>query len=316
VQFQLFRLRVLFSRQLNLFERFGPSRDQLIEGAIGLRPSRTGPHGHTWHIGNLERVDDHALHFALGRTKKTQVELLDEVTGDFRVAPFESAPYTHVFVDTKFQVCAIARKSLLGETPAIGKRLEWLLNGAFQIGDLDPTLSVSESQKLIPFRFDSFWKSFRESNTGYLAASDSINFAVDPLKDPEPFIAYLDKAIAIKRFTIGFRRPNPFDARRDFQKPSQLYLQELNGRHGTTTFSGRALDPTPLKELAHAAAASGDNAGALLVVEGKDRPIYRQLRRNGVTLDEEEAEILANMTGWMGQIRMAYERVFGQTDER
>src|SRR5262249_36591359 len=119
---------------------------------------------------------------------------------------------------------------------------------------------------------------------GWLAATDNLNFSVDAVKDPEPFIEHLVYATQITRFTIHFRRPNPFDADRDFQVPAQRYLQQVNGTEGKTTISGRSLDAEPLAALSRAAAASGDNAGALMVLDGEGKPVYRQLQGNAVTL--------------------------------
>lgn len=269
-RFQLFRVRVLRPAQMVLpFDDAEPGA--LLLNVLANRPAVEVRRGHTWHVGNLEQIDGTGFYFALGRTTRSTVSHFDESTGNFVEEPFENAPYTHVVMDFRLQVCAIAAQARLSPTiPGIARQLARLFTDAI---DGDRAISVQ----------------------------------VDALKDPNEFLALLDRAHEVYRFSMDFVRPNPWDVERDFQAPLQRTLQEAAGTHGRATLEGGALNVEPLKRLARAAAASGDDAEAVMRMDAELKPIKRRLRENPVILTDEDAEDLERMKpSLLGRMREVY----------
>src|SRR5690242_10646485 len=101
---------------------------ELLRAAILEKPTDYSLRAR-WHIGNVELLDPDALYFALGRAGRSRGPVLDEATGDFVDAEFDSAPYTHVLVDIPRELIAVAQKSSLAHNAAaIVRRLERLLD--------------------------------------------------------------------------------------------------------------------------------------------------------------------------------------------
>ncbi len=271
--FQLFRIRVELPSQPDLFND-SPSRRVILERAIGEKPSEELRHGFVWHIGNLIRIDPDALYFALGRTTISIVERYDEERRDFLVEPFESAPYTHVVLDERNQVIAIAGKSRLAPT----------IRGI-----------AAQFQKLL--------------NSSAAARDSRARIRVDEISDPEDFISILRTAYSVEQFSVTFRRPNPFDVEEDFHRPLEKLLQESDGEVGKTTISGENLNAEVLAEVARSTAATGDDAAAKLRMTQEEHLVRRKLKGQAVTLAEEGLDTDGQKRNFLGRLRDAYSRV-------
>jgi hypothetical protein len=273
IQFQLFRVRVRYPPELPLFGDV--TIPQLIKRAIEARPTRKGRKGATWHVGNVEELVD-GLYFALGRTTKAKFEKFDEKAGNFIEESFETAPYTHVLVELTLQICAIAAKPKVApSTGAMARRLAELMSEAIR------------------------------------AQNFNADFTVDALKDPASFIDYIRSAYAVQRFAMTFRTPNPWDVERDFQNPLQQMLREAHGEQGRLGVAGSELDPTVAEKLARAAASTGDEAEAVLVMK-KDGPrVRRVMRKEFVSLFVPEDELASTdeKTGLVARLREMYQSI-------
>ena len=251
LDFQLFRLKV-FRIPGSLFSTEDSSAS-LVRSAVLSRPERKSRQGVVWHVGNVEPIDDAALYLAFGRTTRANLPLFNAADRSFVEQEFESAPFTHVIVDTELGLCAIARKTQLASiTNILARHLNRVLN------DSPP------------------------------AYEKNVRFAIEPIADPEQFIEQLRQAQSVLGFSITFSLPNPFDANADFQLPMERLLQEAEGTKGKTSISGPHLDPDVLEELSRSAAATGNDASAKLYREGDPRPVSKRLRENLVSVSVSE----------------------------
>lgn len=254
LEFNLFRVKVVRPSQQDIFGN-GMTNADAIAAVIHSRPSAELRRGHYWHVGNVEQIDPSGYYFAIGRTTRSTIPLFDEKAGNFVELEFESAPYTHTFVDIALGVCGIAKKSQLSPTTE---------GIARQLGRL-----------------------FNQTEA---AIGASLKFEIGPISDPEGFIEQLRHAYAVTSFGITFSRPNPFDVNTDFQLPMERTLQAANGTEGSATLKGSNLDPGPLEELARSAAATGNDAFARLYPNEGGRSVRRRLRTNAATVTHEDLE--------------------------
>lgn len=250
IEFNIFRLKInknaqTFPTQPSLFEEEEIDRKDLIIRVVEEKQSIELRRGNVWHIGNIKLFDKYKGYFAVGRTTKTINEKYDKYKGDFMEELYETSPYTHVFFDAEIGVIAVGKKAKLSPTvESIAQRIEALFNNSNLIKSRLCTVVVS----YIP--------------------------------DPQDFLSSLRSAYAIKSFTLSFTRPNPFDADEYFQKPMEKLLQESDGEKGNATLVGEALKADPLVELSKSAAATGNDAKALIQLQHGKRPVRKRMKGN------------------------------------
>jgi hypothetical protein len=246
-----------------------------LREAIEEKPTReTGARGVRWHLGNVEELDDNGLYFALGRTSRGTIPLLDAKTGDFIEAASETAPYTHVILDVPSEVCAIAKRTGLAATvTSVGNHLARVLGAST------------------------------------VARQYGIQFEVAPLTDPEEFLRLLRSAYAITRFTVTFTRPNPFDVEQDFHKPMQRLTEEAGGEGGSTTLKGVALKEEPLENLTRSVASTGDDARARLLLEEGQQPVTRSLKGDTATISERTVDSQDERQSVLEKLRARYRAI-------
>ncbi|HET7212842.1 MAG TPA: hypothetical protein VFL79_04600 [Terriglobia bacterium] len=273
--FQLFRVKVYEPPQRRLF---GPewSRSDFLLECIGSLSGKGAAKGTLWHLGNPHHVDDAGIYFRVGRISKSTVGLYQD--GNFIDQEFEVAPYTHVLLDTALELCAIAKNAKLSPSPSgIARQLARLIKASDIARLRDVDVEISE------------------------------------LSDPEDFIAHMREAAAIQKFWVTFSRPNPFDLDEDFSKPLQGVLTAVNGETGKAEIAGGDLDAGPLETVARSAAATGMDAGAVMVRTGAERKERRRLRENIVTVSEGEVDV-ERLASLLSRIRTIYSRIRGKTD--
>ncbi len=276
MNFSLFRIKVLKSTQRDLFLiEIDPPK--LLEEAIRERPTDSAHRKGQWHIGNIETIDNSGIYFAIGRTIKSTMPVLDEDTGNFIEEEFDNAPYTHVFVDLPKEVLAIAYKSSLASTvDVIARKIEGLL-------------AKSEVAKL-----------------------NQVLFQVSPIPQPDIFIRQLAEAFAIKSFTVHFTRPNPIDVEEDFLGPMERLTQKTGGSSGSTTLKGDALEADPLIQLTRSAAATGDDASATIQSTPNARLVKKFLHGQTATLTNDRIETAQEKQSFMRFLRAAYINIRGE----
>lgn len=276
MRIQLFRVKVYPPMQSSLFE--GPFAPQLVLAeTLRAKPKVELRRGYTWHVGNVEALDQCGLYFALGRTTKSTLAQFDESSGDFVESEFSVAPYTHIICDTAIELLGVVPKAELAPTAAgIARQLQRLLN---------------------------------ESSQNQIGAQ----FQIDPINDPNEFIEQLRSAHAVRRFAITFNPPNPFDVNEQFHRPLERFLKQARGKKGKAAITGQDLDVEILEDLARSAAASGNDAEATLVKSHRSRPVRRRLKGDVATeaVDEELADEKSRVTV-LSRMRAFYADIRGQ----
>jgi hypothetical protein len=220
-------------------------------------------------------MDKSGLYFRMGKSTKETLQVFDK--GGFHDAPFNVAPYTHVLLDTKLEVCAIAKNSKLSvDVDTVAANLVRVLK------------AKSSSQ-------------FRDS---------MLDFEISPISDPKDFLYHLKAAYAILSYRVEFSRPNPLDADEDFHKPLQRLLKATRGQKGLTEVKGDALDEGTLERLTRSAVAAGNNAHAKLRMSG-DSPVSvrKSTTTNPVILTTEGEPDEAQLAILLNDIRSKYEDV-------
>ena len=272
-EFQLFRIKVYENNQLHLFEDL--TRPQILLTLLEQGPAAELRRGITWHVGKIHRLDDTAIYFRLGKTTRSTVEVFRE--GDFVETEFESAPYTHIFLDRELGVTAIARKTRLAPRPqGIARQLERLLN-------------------------ETPWLKERGHR-----------IEIGALKDPEEFIQYLRSAYSVRRFSVTFTPPNPLDIDDDITRPFQEWLSSTKAIKGKAEIDGPELDAEKLASVARSAAATGNEASARLSLEKEARPVTKHLSGGPVTIGQDELGAEEEKVTFLARIRAVFRRVAGK----
>lgn len=275
--FHLFRLKVYKPRQMNISEIIerDKSRSDILKEVIFSLPSAELRKGITWRIGNVSSLDKDGLYFRIGKISKSTIETYEE--GNFLDQEFETAPYTHAVLDTRLEVCAIARKTKLSRTATgIAHRFVELL-------------SRSERARF----FD-------------------VEFEIDEINDPEDFITHLQRAFLISKFWVTFSRPNSFDVNYDFIKPFVSFLEKSNGEAGKVEIRGEeGLNPGTLEDVARSTAATGNDAGAWLLEEEGRKPVRKRLSGNPAIIPEEDLADDQQRRRFLQRVRELYYRIRG-----
>lgn len=271
LDFQLFRIKVFPPAQSSLFQVDKTPQEILVETIRSL-PETRSKQGLVWHIGNVTEIEESSLYFRIGRTSRSTVEVYHD--GRFIDEQFETSPYTHVILDTRLEVCAIARKAKLSKTTnGIARQLARLLN---------------RSERA------------RETRT---------RFEVSLISNPESFIRQLREAASVERFWITFTRPNAFDADEDFIKPTERLLAEADGNRGKTQIKGTRMKVGVLEQLTRSVAATGDNAGASIRQEENQPVIPISLRGDAVDVVQESVDSDEEKLTLLQKLRERYEAI-------
>lgn len=244
LEFQLFRIQVVYA--LPLFKtgkEFKKPSEILKETILAFSRAEFSKEA-TWRIGNVQVINGEGIYLRLGKTSKSTLEIFEN--GKFQDQIFETAPYTHVVIDLKYEICAIAKKTKLApKTKTIANHFKRLLN-----------------------------KSVKAKELG-------VEFNIDEIKDPQDFIFYLKTAYAVSKFRLTFKRPNAWDVSKDFIEPLQKGLAEVDGTQGTVEVKGQELNVETLEELTRSVASTGDTAIAWLQLEaGAKKKTKKVLKEN------------------------------------
>jgi hypothetical protein len=273
IDFHLFRTKVHKGPQLTLFEP-DEKPSKILFDLINSKPSAELRKGYMWHIGNVARIQRGGLYFALGRTTSSTVERYDSGKGDFLEEEFETAPYTHVLIDLTFQVAAIAKKTRLMPTVnGIAHQLEKLING-----------SIENINK-------------------------SIRVEISAINDPYDFIHHIREAYSVMRFSLEFGLPNPWDVEKDFQKPMEKLLEESDGDKGKTSVSGTDLNRETLEKLTRSAAATGNDAQAIIKMTAEAKRTFKRLKGNPATLHQECMDEPKDKAALLAAVRNLYKNL-------
>jgi hypothetical protein len=244
VYIYLFRVKFIKGKQPPLeFETITP--EETLIKAISEKPDIDTREDYSWHIGNIIQCNSHCGSFAIGRKSLTPLSRYDIERKDFVDEVSETSPYTTVYYDSTLGLLGIKRNHHLAPNESIiAKKIKQLLLS---------TVAVRNAMMYVE---------------------------VDNIKDPISFINKLKNAYIIKKFTVTFGGPNPFDADEHFHKPMSVYLQEAGGTDGKTIIDGDSLDSEVLIQMTHSVAATGNNATARLKNSVKEKIMAVSLKNN------------------------------------
>ncbi len=273
--FYLFRLKTYRSKQRPLFSK-EVSKKKFIESLIFQKPSLEIRKGYVWHIGNVKKINDQGLFFALGRTTKSSKGQYDEKSGDFLEISDQESPFTYAVYDLRYSVIAISFKSKLSPTSGgIARSLQKLLNDHQYTRENEIRIEIAE------------------------------------ISDPEGFISQMLSAYSVIGFTMEFTEPNPFDVEKDFHEPMEKLLEETGGEQGKTNIQGEDLDKQILEELTRSAASTGNDASARIRKEKGMRPVTRHMKGDLVHLVIDDQEITEQADNILSKTRQMYLAVRG-----
>jgi len=240
----LFRVKFVKGKQLSLeFENI--KSEELLVQAIKEKPDFDTKEDYSWHIGNINSFDNRYGSFAIGRRTVTNLPHFDSEKKDFVESMSETSPYTMIYFDSVIGLLGIKRNyHLAPRESSIAKKIEQLLAS---------TSIVRRSMTYVE---------------------------IDAVKDPVSFINKLRNAYSIKKFTVTFGGPNPFDADEFFHKPMSIYLQEAEGKEGKTIIDGENLNAETLIQMTRSVAATGNNAIARFRNSASEKIISASLRDN------------------------------------
>jgi len=271
LEFQLFRVMVYPSKQINMFEE-QKSPSEILKDTISRLPFAELRKGVIWHIGNISSIGEDGLYFRVGRTSKSTIAVYQD--GNFVDEEFETAPYTHVILDVPLEICAIAKNTKLSpKTTGIANQFIRLLNGSDYARQLKASFEIGE------------------------------------INDPEDFITYLHDAFAITKFWITFSMPNAFDVNEDFYKPMEKLLRESAGEKGKTELVGHSLKSDSLEDLARTAASTGNDAAAWLIPEREQAKVKKTLKGNPVIVSHDNVDDQEQKEALLQRIRNLYKQI-------
>lgn len=277
LEFQLFRVKVYPSQQIDVFGR-EKTRSELLKEIVRSLPEAELRKGKIWHIGNVTNIDESALYFRVGRIIRSTLEVYQE--GNFVDQEFETAPYTHVILDSDLEIFTIAKKSRLSpKTVGIARQFSRLMNKSFRAQQLQAQIEI------------------------------------DAINDPEDFITHLQRAYSISKFWMTISRPNAFDVDKNFIIPYQKLLEASNGEKGKAEIKGKDLNTESLEDLARSAASTGDDATATLQLEQDALPIRKHLKGNPVVLRQDDLTDEEQRKTLLERLRHVYYGVRGTQDE-
>ena len=254
-------------------------RESILE-AIEEKPTIESKNAPTWHIGQIDKLSEDAVFFAFGKVTKATRDLYDRGKGIFIEESIEEAPHTHVAVDLKYQVCAIAKTAkITGKMSSIATNLVKLLNAS----------KVTGKKHII--------------------------FTLSEIRDPEEFIKLLKNAERITSFAMSFSSPNPFDTERDFQKPMEKLAQATKAKRGKVSINGEYLETETLEELTHSGASSGSEITARIQTKDDERPVLKYLSGNPATIEVDEFSTEDKRRNLFQLVREYYQKIRNKDEE-
>lgn len=180
-----------------------------------------------WHIGNIVYVDEFSGTFRFGKQTPSEFPVFDENSKDFTTENVTEAPNCLVYFNLEYELLGISSSSSLKlDKDEIASRLKEVLQNTRTVLESETTVEIS------------------------------------PVKSPKTFIEHLKSAYKIKRFTIKFSGPNPFDADSTFHKPQSAYLKAIGGKEGVTSVSGDNLNTDICVIMAKSVSGTGNDASA------------------------------------------------------
>lgn len=279
--FHLFRVRVESPRQTDLWgevpsEWWGSS--SAIRHALGQTPAFDSRNRGQWHLGGVTEVATNAYYFKIGRITKRIQPQWDPARQDFVDVETKPAPYTHAIIDLETQVCGVAMNRWIASTPrALGRKLAALLDNS-RVGEAG-------------FRF---W--------------------VNEILNPSDFIAQIQEAYAIKKFSFTAFRPN-FPDPSDLARALEEYVQRIDAEAGQAIAKGISLDAKRVEREARRTIAAGGAVSARVQSDQRERPATIKPGQTPVVVRDADVDTADQRSAAHARIVGKYQEVRGADDD-
>lgn len=281
IEFQLFRLQVIDKTagrpQMSLFP--SPYRhdngelkrgDLLVE--IFSKLLRLGSENKKWRAGNVKYdQSEKFIYFRFGKLKVAEKSKYKD--GNFIEESDTDAPFTHVIFDITNQVVAIAKKT-----------------------------SIAPTVKGIANAMAKFLNSFN------VITENELKIEVEPIWNPEDFLASITDAYAVSKYWVRVKHPNAFDVNQDFLLPMEKTLANTDGNSIKAEIKGADLKKESLEDYTRSCASKGNEAGATIQKSQRSKKKNMVLGKNPVTVDGDEEDD-AFLKKLISEIREAYKKV-------
>jgi hypothetical protein len=267
----IFRCKLIKNKQLPLeFESYTP--EQIFKSALSEKPSIEMREGYTWHIGNIHYETETIGHFKIGRKEISALPKYDDESKDFIDELSENSPNTVIYFDTNLGLLGVVKKYELSPTEfGIADKIEKLLQSTNIVNDTMTTVEI------------------------------------DSLKNPIEFISRIKNAYCIKKYTVTFGGPNPFDADEHFHKPMSIYLNEANGKEGKTIIDGDDLNSEVIVRMTRSIASTGNDATARIQDKQYEKVVTVYLKNNPAKVIVPQTELSDSLI--VGKMIEAYNGV-------
>jgi hypothetical protein len=218
----------------------GNSRPELLRKLILLRPGAMVRANIEWTMADTENIGKDALFFNFGRITKKQKDRFDRDNRSFYAMMDDDIDRVSCFYDCNLQILAIEKKPSAPTPSTISNYIRKVILSCKDNIQITNEL-IAEEKALLSLTRPS----------------------IDFISDPVEFIEYLSNSYKVTYFQVFFGPGNPHDYEETLQKPMQRLLDATAGEEaGASVFSQYGLNKNKIIDIAHAAAAYGDDARA------------------------------------------------------
>lgn len=247
MKFDLYRLRMVQIEGDNIFAH-DRNIDQILSDCLESALKYSNDKAVKWKVGDLEKIDDTGYYLRIG--KLTNLVINNYQNSSFTEKQQISSPYTDIYIDVKTEVVAIAKNlKLSSKTSTVANRFK----------DLLAKNDVIEAK--------------------------GISFQIDPIRETNAFIEFLNSSDSILKFTFDVSRPNHFDAETNLIKPVEEAVQDMSADKAKISISGSDLDQKLLTEMTKKVAASGNSVSARAKKYKESKPETRRLADDNVEIE-------------------------------
>ncbi len=233
----------MFQKQYDLLRREYPHPSEILREVVS-RPLRKDSKSRSYFTLGVRSLEDGAFYMKLVRSRKIKVTEIDHE--DLIEVEHPDNPYVHAFVLSDKQLLVVSRDSKFSSR---------VLFSAEKLGQL-----IEEA---------SFVREY------------GLTVNVSPVRDPVQIIEYIRKAKHISKLGVVVRRENVFDAP-EMNRSFKRYTAEIGGEQTKAEVSGGMIQASTAEEMVRAAASTGDDAYADLILPREEK--YSRKILSGTTV--------------------------------
>lgn len=274
IRLYLYRFKLITvgdERQQSLFETT-INKPTLLKKLILLRPGAMVRKGIEWTMADSESYASDCIFFNFGRITQKQKDRFDRDERSFYETIDDDIDHVSCFYNEYFQVLAIENRYGSPNPSTIANYIAKIIEAIKADDKIMKKLSPEEKVLLSITRPQ-----------------------IDSITDPIHFIEYIQQAYKINMFEVFFSPENPYDFDALLQNPMQKFMKAADGdesRAGVSSKNG--LNKNTIVQLAHAAAAHGDDAKAKIIKseDGISETVRLKKKINGAYIEIAEETLM------------------------